>query len=88
MSFQLFFSQNHPHVPIKIILLFDDQTDIPNLGLFPFLIPIELPRIVFPIADGCPYKFRSSGTQDLQCLPRFSAICVVEDVSIRLDNLT
>ena len=76
---------------IRIILVFDEQTDIPNLVLSPIQVPIELPRIVFPttiLPMGVHIIFVQEVPQDLQCLHRISAICVVEDVSIRPDILT
>ena len=54
-----------------------------SIHISPIKVPIELPRIVFPITVlpmGVPH--------DRQCLTRISATCVVEDVSVRLDILT
>ena len=53
----------HPRTPIRIICVFDEQTDIPNSVFFPIKVPVKLPRIVFPHnspANGCPYEFRST----------------------------
>ena len=53
----------------KIILVFDEQTDIPNLVLFSVQVPIDLPRIVFPVRDqhvGGRTNFVQEVPQDLQ----------------------
>ena len=80
-----------PRIPIRIILVFDEQTDIPNSPLFPILVPTQLLRTVFPMRDhqlGFRINFVREVPQDLQCLTMISATCVVEDVSLRLDFLT
>ena len=56
---------SRPRIHTRTMLVFDEQTDIPELVLFPIQVPIELSRIVFPTinpASGCPYRFRSRGT--------------------------
>ena len=66
-------------------------TDIPNLVLFTIQVPIEPPRIVFPttvLLRGVHVNFVQEVPRGLRCSPRISAICVVEDVSIRLDIVT
>ena len=70
-----------------------NQQTFPMWYFFPIQAPQELPRHVSPITivlRSEPHTFRSRGTRDLKCvcLPRISSICVVEDVSIRLDILT
>ena len=72
-------------------MFFDEQKDIPNPVRFPIQIPIELPRIVFFTIDeqmGVRTNFVQEIPPDLQCLTMISVICVVVDVSIRLDILT
>ena len=63
----------HPRVPMRRILVFDEQKDIPNLVLFPNQDPIELPRIVFPktiLVMGVRIIFALEELRDLQCSPR------------------
>ena len=71
----------HPRKPTRTILVFDEQKSLPNSVLFTIQVHNNP-------ANGCPCKFRSRSTLDLQCLPMIWAMCVVEDVSIRLDILT
>ena len=80
--------QFHPHTPIRVIVVFNDQIDIPSSILFPIQAPIEPLRTVAPSSDqqvGVRKKFVREVPQDLHCLTRISAICVVENVSIHLD---
>ena len=71
-SFQSIY--NRPRIPIRIILLFDEQIDLHNSVLLPIQVPTELPRTVFP-------------TRSLR-VTMISAIYVVEDVSRYPDTLT
>ena len=81
----------HPHTQIRIILFHDGQRDIPNLEISPSHVSIGFSQIAFPTTV-LPKDDRTDFAQeerlDLQCLTMFSATCVVEDVSIRLDILT
>ena len=88
-SFQTFWC--HPHVPIRIILVFDEQKDIPNAVLSPIQVPTKLLRTVSPTRDqkvGVGTNFVQEEPLDHRCLTMISATCVVEDVSIYLDSLT
>ena len=74
-----------------MIIVFDEQTDILNLVLFPVQVPTEHPRIVFSIIImqvGDHTDFVREVPQDLQCLPRIWATCAVVDASTYLDILT
>ena len=74
-----------------LILVCEEQKDIPNLVLFPIQVSIELPRIVCHstiLPMGVHVNFVQEVPQGLECLPMVWAICVVEDVSTRLDILT
>ena len=78
----------HPRTPKRIILVFDAQTNIPNVVLFPIQVPVELPRIGFP-TRGQQVDVRTNFVWEdplgLQCLTKVWATSVVVDVSIRLD---
>ena len=53
-----------------------------QFGILPIRVPIELPRSVFPITIlpmGDHTHFVQDEPQDLQCLPKTSATCVVEE---------
>ena len=53
-----------------------------RFGILPIRVPTELPRSVFPIPIlpmGDHTHFVEDEPQDLQCLPRTSATCVVEE---------
>ena len=74
-----------------MILVSDDQKDIPNSLLFPIQLPIKLPQIVF-LTRGLQVGVRTGFVRELplgpRCLTIIWAICVAEDVSIYLDTLT
>ena len=75
----------------RIILVSDERTYIPNSDISPIQAPIELSRLVFPITIlpiGVHFNFVREVPQDLQCLPKIFAICVVNDISKHLDILT
>ena len=71
--------------------MFDEQINNLNSVLSPIQVPTELFRLVSPAISGLVgdrTDFVHEEPLDLQCLPTSLAICVVEDVSIHLDNLT
>ena len=77
-------SKNHPRSQIRMILVFDERTDVSNRVLSPVLVPIELPQTVFPTRGqqvGDRASFVREEALDLQCLTMTLAICVVDDVS-------
>ena len=81
----------HPRILTRIILVFDEKTNIHNLVLFPIPVPIGLPRTVFPtraLQVDVRTGFVQEETQDLQCLTMILASCVVEDENLKLDILT
>ena len=70
---------------MRIILVFGDQTDIPNSVLCPIQVPRELPPTVVPTKvpqAGVRINVVQEEPLDLQCLAKISVMCVVEDVSI------
>ena len=77
----------HSRFLTEVTLVSDGQTDIPNLVLFPIQVPIKHTRIVFPktfVSMDVHINFVREILLDLQCSPKISAICVVEDVSKHL----
>ena len=87
--FQPFFS--HQRVPIRIILVFGEQTDIPSSVLSTIQVPVELPQTVFltrclQVGDR-PDSFREE-PPDLLMFDHDWATCVVKSVSIFLDIRT
>ena len=83
VSFQLFWC--HPHVQIRIILVFDEQKDILNSVLFAIQVRTDFRRIVFPttmLRVGVHTNFVREEPLDLQCLTMIFAMDVLEDVSI------
>ena len=88
-SFQPF--KYRPRIPIRTILVFYEQMDIPNSALFPIQAPSILPRTVIPTRDqqvGVRTSFVQEEPLDLRYLPKMLAICVVEGVSKYLDILS
>ena len=73
---------------MRIILVFDEQKDIPNSVLLPIQAQAELPRTIFPTRDqqvGVRMNFVQEEPLDLQCWSMILAMYVVEDVSRYLD---
>ena len=58
-------------IPIRISLVSDEQTDIPNSVPLPILVPTELPRTVLPTGGqevAVHTNFVQEEPLDLQCL--------------------
>ena len=88
-SFQPFVCR--PRIPIRIILAFDEQNRHSQFGTFSHPSSNRTSSNYLSHnnpANGDHLNVVQEVPQDLQYLPRISAICVVEDVSIRLDILT
>ena len=78
---------SHPCILIRITLVFDEQTGIPNSELSPIQVPSKLSQTVFPtrgLQVGVRINFVQEEPLDLQCLATIWAIYVVGDVSIYL----
>ena len=57
------FFQSFSRMPIRIILVFDEQIDIPSSVHFPIQVPTELPQLSHKSpASGWPHRFLSTGT--------------------------
>ena len=71
--------QSYPRIPIRIILVFDEHIDIPNLVLLRYRVPTELPRTVFPtivLPMGVHINFVQDVPRDLQWLDHdFGHLC-------------
>ena len=76
---------------MRIVLVFDEQTDIPSSVLFPHPSSKRTSRTVFPTKIeqvDVRLNFVQEEPMDLQCLTMILVICVENDVSIFLDILT
>ena len=74
----------HPRIPTRIIIVFDEQTDIPNSEPIPLQVPIEPPQIVFT-TRGLQVDVRTDFVQEeplgLHCLTKISVTCVADTAS-------
>ena len=76
---------------MRIILVFDEQTDIINSVLFRVQTPKELPQLFFSTRGqhmGVRTNFVREEPRCLESLTKILATCDVEDVSIYLVTLT
>ena len=67
----------HRRTPIRLILVFDEQTGIANSVLFPIQVPLKLLRTVFPTRDrqvDVDTNFVQEEPLDLQCWTMIWAI--------------
>ena len=71
---------------LLLIRVSDEQTDIPNSVLFPIQVPVE-PLSTRSRQVGVRTDFVRGQQLGLRCFTKIWAICVVEDVSKRLDTL-
>ena len=71
-----------PHILTEIILVFGEQTGIPNSALFPIQVPLKHHPTVSPAQVAVRTNFVQEVPLDLQCLTMILATCVVEDVSL------